>query len=346
MGPAELGRRCGVRKVETVLIGVSLAAVLLVWSGPLGGDTVTLAPQASFEHPAVLVQRTETFPDPYIRWDPTRHVYLLFSTQTIWGNVPEYVSKSETGPWTFVRDALPIRPAWAWPGFDMWAPEIQDVNGTWTMWGSTRIAQFPDINCLYRATSRAEAGPYNLDPRTQCHDFTMDGDIDPSMTEDDGTWYLIYKINGNTFGKPTEAIAEKIGPTGLPIGPEHLLLESGLSWEAGMVEAPRMIQNQSNGRWWLVFSTGSFSNLDPSYEIEAVPCHSITGPCYIDQVVALVATNVQGHGPGEESLSTDQYGQTWMPYNPEGPFRDSALRPLAQVKLDFNLQGEPYVVTP
>lgn len=334
------------RKVETVLIGVSLAALLLVWSDPLGGDTVTLARQASFEHPAVIVQRAQTFPDPSIRWDPARHEYLLLSTETIWGNVPEYVSKSETGPWTYVRDALPVRPAWAWPGFDMWAPEIADVNGTWTMWGSSRIRPFPDVNCLYRATSPSEAGPYTLDPRTQCRDFTEDGDIDPSMSEEDGSWYLVYKINGNTFGLPTEAVAVKIGPAGLPVGPEHLLLKSTRSWEKGMVEAPRMIQNQSTGRWWLVFSTGSFSDTDPSYEIEAVPCKALTGPCDIDRVVALVQTNKQGAGPGEESVSLDQYGQLWMPYNPEGPFHHPALRPLALVKLDFNVQGEPYVVSP
>ena len=124
------------------------------------------------------------------------------------------------------------------------------------------------------------------------------------------------------------------------------MLVSNQLWEAGMIEAPSMVRNQSTGRWWVVFSAGSFSKILPTYEVVAAPCGGLTGPCNINQVVDLVSTNEQGPGPGEQSVSIDRNGQAWMPYNPAGPFHDPYFRPLAQVKLDFNLQGRPYVVTP
>jgi hypothetical protein len=331
---------------KVVVIGTLVAVLSLVWAGPYGSDQVTQVRGASFEHPALIVQPTQTFPDPYIVWDPATHLYRLFATDTLWSNVPEYASKSETGPWTFVGDALPIRPTWTKPGFDMWAPEVDDINGTWTMWGSAKLIQSPRVNCLYRATAKAAAGPYTVDPRTQCFDLALDGDIDPSMSESDGHWYLIYKINANTYGKSTFFDSVELGPDGLPVGPPRLVLQADQAWEAGMIEAPSMVLNQSTGRWWLVFSAGSFSNLDPSYQIVAAPCQGLGGPCNINDVVDLVSTNKQGKGPGEESVSIDRYGQAWIPYNPSGPFRNPALRALALVKLDFNLEGLPYVVTP
>ena len=331
---------------RVALAGALFALVVLVWPQPLGGDQVSLVPQAPFEHPALIIQPNQTFPDPSITWDPAAHVYRLYSTETLWSNVPEYVAKSETGPWTFVGDALPHRPVWSKRGFDMWAPEVQDINGVWTMWGSSKIAAFPRINCLYRATATTAAGPFNVDPRTQCNDYSQDGDIDPTMSSSGGVWYLIYKINGNTFRLATKFVSVRLDPSGLPVGPEHLLLVSDQYWEAGMIEAPSMVLNASNGQWWVVFSAGSFSKTDPSYEIVAAPCAGLGGPCDINQVVDLVRTNEQGAGPGEQSVSIDQYGQAWIPYNPAGPFHDPFLRPLAQVKLDFDLHGLPYVVTP
>jgi hypothetical protein len=331
---------------KVVVIGALIAVLSLVWAKPLGSDQVTQDQRATFEHPALIVQPTQTFPDPAITWDPATHLYRLFDTETLWSNVPEYTSKSETGPWTFVGDALPTRPAWSKPGFDMWAPEVADIHGTWTMWGSSKLALFHRINCLYRATAKTAAGPYTVDHRTHCFDVSLDGDIDPSMSDNDGTWFLTYKINGNTFGKPTQFVAVRLAPNGLPVGPHHVVLVSDQAWEDGMIEAPSMVQNQSSGRWWVVFSTGNFSDIDPTYEIVAAPCKGVAGPCNINQVVDLVSTNEQGKGPGEESVSIDRYGQAWMPYNPSGPFHDPYLRVLAQVKLEFNLEGLPYVVTP
>lgn len=333
-------------KGKVTVAAALFVLVILVWAEPLGSDQVDVAPAASFEHPALIVQPNQTFPDPSITWDPTSHEYRLYATETLWSNVPEYMSKSETGPWTFVGDALPVRPTWSKQGFDMWAPEVQDINGVWTMWGSSKLAQSKTVNCLYRATAPTAAGPFTVDPRTQCYDLNQDGDIDPTMADSGGVWYLIYKVNGNTFRMATKFISMKLGSDGLPVGPEHLLLVSDEDWEGGMIEAPSLILNAANGQWWAVFSAGSFSKTDPSYEIVATPCRGLGGPCNINEVVDLVGTNQQGAGPGEQSVSVDQYGQAWIPYNPAGPFHNPFLRPLAQVKLDFNLQGLPYVVTP
>ena len=60
----------------------------------------------------------------------------------------------------------------------------------------------------------------------------------------------------------------------------------------------------------------------------------------------LIGGSAQGIAPGEGNTFVDATGQAWIAYNPDAYFPSPAIRPLALVKLDFDDEGEPYVVTP
>jgi hypothetical protein len=177
-------------------------------------------------------------------------------------------------------------------------------------------------------------------------DASTNGEIDPSMVEVAGQWWLLDKTNGNGVGKPTIFYSQRIGPDGFPFGPRFALLTSDQPWEMGMIEAPSLIQNPATGQWWIVFSAGSNDIKDPTYQIFTAPCDGAAGPCHIHSVVKLVSRNAQGAAPGEEYAFEAKGGQAWIAYNPGGYFAAPVLRPLALVKLDFDDLGTPYVVTP
>ncbi len=166
------------------------------------------------------------------------------------------------------------------------------------------------------------------------------------MVQISGQWWLLDKTNGNGVGKPTSFLSQPIGSDGMPYGPRFTLLTSDQPWEMGMIEAPNLVQSPSTKRWWLVFSAGSFDPNDPTYQIYTTPCDGPEGPCHIGSVVKLVSRNAQGAAPGEQYAFRGPDGQAWIAYNPDGFFVQPTLRPLALVKLDFDDQGTPYVVTP
>lgn len=326
------------------VVGLAVVALsLAAYPASLRADSLPAAP-ASQVAPALVVDPTIPRADPAITWDPQSHVYRLYATETWLAHIPEWQAEKVTGPWRYVGDALPTLPTWNGAPFSTWAPEVQEVDGVWTLWASTAD---PNGNlCLFRATAHRAAGPFTVDPRRVPCDTGLNGDIDPSMALVAGQWWLLDKTNGNAVGKPTTFFAQRLARDGLPAGPRTALLTSDQPWEQGMIEAPNLIRNPANGQWWLIFSAGSVDPANPTYQIYAVPCDGPTGPCLIGNVVDLVSHNAQGVAPGEEFAFDDASGQGWMAYNPGAYFADPPSRPLALVKLDFGGQGEPYVVTP
>jgi hypothetical protein len=269
----------------------------------------------------------------------------MYTTQTLAGHVPEWESANVTGPWQFVGDALPVLPSWHGVDFTTWAPEVQDVNHVWTLWGSTKTVGGP--YCLYRATARSAAGPFVNDPHRIPCDDALAGDIDPSMVEVGGQWWLLDKTNANGVNEPTTIYSQQIGPDGLPSGPRYALVTSDLPWESGLVEAPNLISNPSTKQWWLVFSAGNFNAaIDPTYKIVAAPCDGPSGPCHESGIRSLVVGNAQGVTPGEQDAFVGADGQRWLAYNPGGPWGAPLQRPMALVSLNFDTNGVPYVFTP
>ncbi len=329
-----------------VVISVGMAAVLVsveLLPASLQADSMPSTP-ASSNAPGLVVDPTIMRADPAITWDPEYRVYRMYTTETWFAHAPEWQSAKVTGPWRYVGDALPELPAWHGDPFTTWKPVVQDVDGVWTLWGSTADRQ--RNYCLYRATAKTAAGPFTVDPRRVPCDTDVNGDIDPSPVEVSGQWWLLEKSNGIAVGKPTTFSSQRIGPDGMPFGPRFTLLVSDQPWEVGQIEAPNLIQNPTTKQWWLVFSAGGIDLDNPSYQIYTTPCDGPQGPCHIGSVVNLVTRNAQGAAPGEEYAFDASDGQAWIAYNPGAYFAPPLNRPLALVKLDFDDRGVPFVVTP
>jgi hypothetical protein len=323
--------------IATVVISVA------VFPASLRADSLP-SPPAPSNAPGLVVDPTVMRADPAITWDPASRAYRMYTSETWFAHTPEWQSANVTGPWRYVGDALPALPAWHGPPFSTWAPEVQDVDGIWTLWGS--IADPQGNLCLFRATASTAAGPFTIDPRRVPCDADINGDIDPSMVMISGRWWLLDKTNANAVGKPTTLYSQRIGPDGMPSGPRFTLLTSDQPWEMGLIEAPSLVQSPTTRQWWLVFSAGGADPSNPSYQIYTTPCNGPEGPCHIGSVVKLLSRNAQGMAPGEESAFDAADGQAWIAYNPGAFFAAPTNRPLALVKLDFDDQGEPYVVTP
>ncbi len=327
-----------------VLVGLILAA------GPsqsTTADSVHVAPRASGFAPALVLDPTVNHADPSVLWDPTAHVYRMYATAS-WadGPVPEYVSDRVTGPWRDAGNVLTALPSWEGVGFKTWAPEVADINGVWTLWGSTSDGTAGPGQakvCLYRATAPSAAGPFVVDPvRAPC-DLPLGGDIDPTPVKVGDQWWLMEKADANSVNLPTVFLSQRIGSDGELTGPRYAVLAADLPWEDGLIEAPNFVESPDH-QWWLVFSGGSFYPTDPTYRIAAVPCAGPEGGCNEFGLTFLVGGNQQGSAPGEQEAFVDKNGQWWLAYNPAGPLSPS--RPLALVELNFDARGIPYVSTP
>ena len=354
--PSDTNTRHGLHWALVVLaVGAVFAVGLpMALSAPGPGAATTpalpLVPSLAQAHPvpansaapATIVDPTVSQPDPAVVWDPATQRYRMYTTKQRFGNVPEWEAATPLGPWTFVGDALPKLPVGTQADdFRVWAPEVADINGIWTMWGSAAVTGHPAL-CLYRATARTAAGPFVVDPRPvfPCA-VNRYGNIDPQMVESGGDWWLIYKPDLNAIGLPTQLDALQLGADGLPTGSVHVLLTSSLPWERGLVEAPGMVLDPVTKQWWVTYSGGQAS---ADYEIAAAPCATVAGPCDQRKLVHLVSTNAQGSGPGEQKVFVDIEGGVWMTYSTTGAAGGPVvLRPAALVRLGFTAAGTPYV---
>jgi hypothetical protein len=337
--------------VVTAVLGL---APQTATAGPVPAITypplTTLQP-ANPAAPARIIDPTLTRPDPSITWDPVHRDYVMYTSSTIYATVPMWTAPSVTGPWTWAGNALPTLPPWVVRGEpDVWKPSVAYIDGAWTLWGSAVMGGSNSL-CLYRATGPGPLGPFTVDtdPAVSPANFcpvAVGGDIDPKATQArDGTWWLSWKYNANVTGQETSLLSVRLGPNGEPTGPVSTLVNANQPWEVGMVESPSFVQDEATGTWWLTLSGGDFGTPN-SYQIAAIPCASLGGPCYDAYTVHLISTNSQGVGPGEQSAFTEPDGAMWILYNPSGPFVDPGLRPLAVVRLGFSMDGLPYVGDP
>ncbi|MEY2420412.1 MAG: hypothetical protein QOI95_479 [Acidimicrobiaceae bacterium] len=301
---------------------------------------------ADVSRPAAIIDPEVFRADPFLMSDPVAHKYRMFTTQDVSGHVPMWVADDVLGPWTFAGEALPVPPQWASDDFRLWAPEVANIDGLWTLWGSAGVKDTPAV-CLYRAIGPSPAGPFVVDsgPPKLC-DVSDGGAIDPHMVRDDtGAWWLAFKPNRNVYARRTRIDVVRLDPHGLPTGAVISLIEADEPWMHDLMESPSFVMDPVAKRWWLVFSAGYFSGDATNYRIAAVPCAGPGGPCSSQEIVTLVASNDQGTGPGEQSLFTDVDGSIWMAYNPIAPFIPSG-RPLALVRLAFDEAGLPYAARP
>lgn len=229
----------------------------------------------------------ENFPDAFVLAVGNGN-YLAYATND-GPNVPMAASRDLTS-WQFVRnadgskrDAMPVLPAWAKPGFT-WAPEVIKANGRYVLY-YTANHRAEDKQCIGAAVADDPRGPF-VDRSAQplvCQ-LALGGSIDADAFRDrDGALYLYWKSDGNRIGKPSRLFGMKLGPDGLSAaGPAtDLGIGDREAWKQKVVEAPTMILTPDG--YAMLYSGGYFGwnanqRLSP-YAMSFALCSGPLGPC-------------------------------------------------------------------
>ncbi len=272
--------------------------------------------------------------------------YYLYTSQSALSSINLPVtSGTGVGAWGPVTDALPTLPAWAAPGLT-WAPEIHQFGSTYVLYYTAIVAGTqPAIQCIGDATSSTPTGPFVAQPNPFICQLQDQGSIDPRVfTDANGTNWMVWKSDNNANGStnPTAIWTQPLSANGLQLlGSPTQIFAPDEPWQGTIVEAPDLVE--SGGQYWLFYSANWFNQ--PQYGIGVASCAGPQGPCHDLSDQPLVSSNLQGIGPGEESVFIGTSG-VWMLYGPWRSLSPAATppRPVAIVRIGFGPLG-PYIGT-
>lgn len=182
---------------------------------------------------------------------------------------------------------------WAANGGRNWAPELHKV-------GEQFVAYFTSVNganvlSVGAAYASAPTGPYTVTGAPLIEDPV--GVIDATYVEDGGAKYLVYKIDGNSQGKPTPIYTRRLADDGLSFTePRVQVLVNDLGWEGGVVEAPWLIKR---GAFFYLFYSGNV--YDHRYRTGVARGSSPLGP-FEKMGAPILKNNETWVGPGHGSV--------------------------------------------
>lgn len=246
------------------------------------------------------------FADPSYFHDNDTNTYYAFATNKFKVNQPGQIHIQVATSANFVnwdltsQDALPNAGKWTTNAF-VWAPDVVKLDdGTYLMYYT---AQVPDhLHCIGVATSSTVAGPYEPQDQPIVCPTDQGGAIDPEGFRDaDGTRYLVYKIDGNSFDKPgrpfraTPLMLQRVAADGYTLEGSPVPIMDRIASDGPLVEAPSLGRYPRAGQpdlYVLFFSSNMFSG--PGYDVKYATSESITGP-YVRGDTPLLQT---GDGPG------------------------------------------------
>jgi beta-xylosidase len=246
-------------------------------------------PRAPFTNPVVA----SSCPDPgVLAHDGT---YYLTCTGGKFG----IKQSTDLVTWTATGDAiLPSgKASWAPNGSKNWAPEIHEIGGQF-------IAYFTAINASSTLSIGVAKAPAPTGPFTDTGKPLVEnalGAIDATeLTDDDGSKWLIYKLDGNAQGKPTPILVRKLADDGLSFAPgstaKQILVNDPSTWEGGVVEAPWVVKH--DGTYFLLYSGNVY---DQRYRTGVARASSLMGP-WEKKGAPILANNDAWVGPGHGSV--------------------------------------------
>lgn len=246
------------------------------------------------------------FPDPALIKVGT--TYYAFAT-TGDGKNARIASSSDWTTWNVLdKDALPLttKPSWInQAGAGVWAPDvIQLDDGTFRMTYSASAASDTSKHCVGIASSSSVEGPYTpvSDAAFACP-LDLGGAIDSSFFKDnDGTLYVVYKVDGNSISKSTPIMIQQVNKADghTKIGSASQILVNG-QYDGGITEAPSMMR--VDNVYYLTFSSNAYNTdyYDVSYATSTSPTSGFT-----KSTSPLLVTNDYGlGGPGGADMLND-----------------------------------------
>jgi hypothetical protein len=189
------------------------------------------------------------------------------------------------------------KPAWAANGGRNWAPELHVV-------GDGLMAYFTSVNGNNVLSVGAASAPSIEGPFTDVGGPLVQnpvGVIDASYFEDDdGSKWLLDKVDGNSQGQPTPIRIRQLADDGRSFAegsaPQQILVNQSSTWEGGVVEAPWLIKR--DGTYYLFYSGNVY---DDRYRTGVARSASLEGP-YEKHGDPILTNNASWVGPGHGSV--------------------------------------------
>jgi hypothetical protein len=286
---------------------------------------------ADFADPFVAEGRSSLFRGPR---------FFAFATNVSGKNVP-VLSSGNDATSDRVKDALPTLPPWSRPG-SVWAPAILPREDRFVLYYTTSD-RASGRQCISRAVAREPTGPYVDDSAApMVCPVPLGGAIDPSpFVADDGTLHLLWKSDGNCCGVVTRIWSQPLTDDGLGIaGPAVGLITADQGWEAGVVEAPAMIQR--DGQTYLFYSANAWDSA--SYAIGYAVCAGPAGPCRKPADQPWLGSGPEAHGPGGAEFFVNRRGSLRLVFHAwiggRVGYESGGFRNLFATGIDFH-EGVP-----
>ncbi|KAJ5527129.1 hypothetical protein N7513_011288 [Penicillium frequentans] len=220
------------------------------------------------------------FPDPCVI--QTSDGYYAFATNGNGVNV-QVASSSDFSTWNLMSgtDALPGPfPSWVASSPAIWAPDvIQRDDGTFVMYFSAASSEDSSKHCVGAATSTTITGPYTPEDSVLACPLDQGGAIDADGFDDGGTYYVVYKIDGNSLDGDGTTHGTPIMLQGLnsdavtPNGDSTQLLDRDDA-DGPLIEAPSLAN--VDGTYYLSFSSNMYDTTD--YDVSYATASALTGP--------------------------------------------------------------------
>lgn len=193
--------------------------------------------------------------------------------------------------WTVLGvDALPVVGAWAdSTASAVWAPKvIQNAAGEYVLHYSAPKLGDNSKHCVGAATASTPVGPYTPVAEPLACPISQGGAIDSSaFRDDDGTYYVVYKIDGNAIGHggacsntvapivSTPIMIQQVADDGYtPVGSPTEILDRW-ALDGPLVEGPSLTRT-ADGHYVLFFSSNCFAT--KWYDVSYAFATSVTGP--------------------------------------------------------------------
>lgn len=257
------------------------------------------------------------FPDPDLL--KVGDTYYAYATNFGSTNI-QMARSTDLVTWQILKDALPVIPNWARPGFT-WAPEVTTTaDGKGYVMYFTARHTASEKQCIGVAISASPEGPFrsNADQAFICQ-LDEGGSIDPaSFVDDDGTRYVLWKNDGNCCSLDTWIYIQRVSDDGLTLlGTPTRLIKQDQSWEGNVIEAPTLTKHQ--GTYYLFYSANSYAG--DRYAVGYATADDVLGP-YTKAPTPLLATTTERGitlGPGGQDIVADDDGDLWMVYHAWDP---------------------------
>jgi beta-xylosidase len=166
------------------------------------------------------------------------------------------------------------------------------------------------------------------------------------MAADDehGDRWLLWKEDGNAFGRPTPIWAQRLSADGIVLQGEPVeLFRNDAPWEGHLVEAPHVVRR---GEWFYLFYSGNACcGEDCAYAVGVARARSLTGPWEKCPRNPILASNDAFRCPGHGAPVDDGQGRFWYLYHAYETGRDAIYvgRQLCVDAVAWDVDGWPSI---